>query len=64
MFALFCAFVLDLLIGDPVYRFHPVRIMGQAIAGSESVLRARIKSAKLAGAILALSFPWIVFILV
>ena len=33
------AFVLDLIWGDPVYPFHPVRMMGRAIAGIENRLR-------------------------
>ena len=34
------AFLLDLWIGDPVYRFHPVRIMGKFIEAGESLSRA------------------------
>lgn len=35
---LFSAIALDLLIGDPVYRFHPVRLMGKLISSIESIL--------------------------
>ncbi len=35
---LFSAFVLDRLIGDPIYRFHPVRLMGNLISINEGVL--------------------------
>ena len=33
------AVVLDLLIGDPVYRFHPVRLIGHTLTGFERELR-------------------------
>jgi len=33
------AFILDLIIGDPHYRYHPVRIMGGGIAFFEKILR-------------------------
>jgi adenosylcobinamide-phosphate synthase len=61
MLELVLAFILDLRIGDPVYPFHPVRLMGKAIERSETFLRSAIRDEKIAGAILALSFPWIVF---
>ncbi len=37
--ALLLAFALDQFLGDPVYSLHPVRLIGRAIAGLESVLR-------------------------
>ena len=36
---LFFAFILDLLLGDPRYRFHPIRLMGQCIALFTNILR-------------------------
>ena len=33
------AFLLDLLWGDPVWLYHPVRVIGLLIAGLEKVLR-------------------------
>ncbi len=35
---LFSAIVIDRLIGDPVYQFHPVRLMGKLISINESIL--------------------------
>ena len=37
--ALAAAVVLDLLLGDPVYRFHPVRLMGGSLSLIEKGLR-------------------------
>ena len=34
-----CAVVLDGILGDPVYRWHPVRLMGHSLTGLERVLR-------------------------
>ncbi len=36
---LLCAVVLDGLLGDPVYRWHPVRLMGHSLTGVERGLR-------------------------
>ncbi len=36
---LLCAFLLDLLIGDPRWLPHPVRIIGRAITSGEALLR-------------------------
>jgi adenosylcobinamide-phosphate synthase len=33
------AVALDLLLGDPVYRFHPVRLIGRTLSGFERALR-------------------------
>ena len=35
---LFFAFVLDLLLGDPPFRFHPVRLIGFSIEIVEKLL--------------------------
>lgn len=37
--ALIPAFLLDLLLGDPRYRFHPARLIGLFISGAEERLR-------------------------
>jgi adenosylcobinamide-phosphate synthase len=37
--ALAAAVVLDLLLGDPVYRFHPVRLIGASLTAIENGLR-------------------------
>lgn len=62
MFELVLAFLLDLLLGDPVYALHPVRLMGRGIASSENFLRSRIQSERTAGAVLAVFFPLFVFL--
>ena len=36
--AIVCGFLLDQVLGDPEYRFHPVRLIGSLIAGLESRL--------------------------
>jgi len=61
MTAIFLAFITDLWIGDPVYSFHPVRLMGKMIEWLESTLRQIIKNNYLAGLILAVMFPLGVF---
>jgi len=62
--SLVLAFLADLCFGDPQYRFHPVRIMGRIIGQGETLLRRCISYEKLAGALLALIFPSIVFLFV
>lgn len=63
MIELSLAFLLDLWLGDPVYPYHPARIMGHAVARGEDFLRKTVRNEKIAGAILALSLPLIVFLL-
>ncbi len=53
--ALPCAFLLDLLLGDPPNWPHPVRIMGKAIVRAEPWFRRSISSPLLAGASFALA---------
>jgi adenosylcobinamide-phosphate synthase len=38
-FQIIAAFILDVLIGDPQWRYHPVRLIGKFIEGFEHVLR-------------------------
>jgi len=55
------AFCLDLLMGDPRWMPHPVRLMGRAITGLEGSLRGRFPATpageRAAGAVLALLLP-------
>jgi adenosylcobinamide-phosphate synthase len=62
--SLVLAFLVDLCFGDPQSRFHPVRIMGRMIEGGEKFLRRCISYEKLAGALLALILPSLVFLFV
>lgn len=48
------AFLLDLLIGDPVYRFHPVRLIGRAIEKLEGPVRAITSNQRVSGVLFAL----------
>lgn len=57
------AFLLDLWVGDPVYPFHPVRIMGQIVERGETFLRRIVCHEKMAGTILASLLPLAVFFL-
>jgi len=52
--AIACAVILDLAIGDPVWRFHPVRLIGALIKILETVSRQAINSEKTAGAAVVL----------
>lgn len=47
------AFILDLIIGDPKYRFHPVRIIGNLITYFEIIFRDISKNQKLNGILFA-----------
>ena len=52
------AFLLDLILGDPVWLYHPVRIIGLLISGLERILRkAAGESEK--GLLFAGSLLWI-----
>jgi len=64
MFALLLAFIADLFIGDPVYPYHPARLMGRGIEWGESFLRKTLRDERLGGTLLALCFPAFVFCLV
>ncbi len=58
---LLCAVVLDGILGDPVYRWHPVRLMGHTLTVVERILR-RIGMDGYAGGcmlFLALSAFWV-----
>ena len=64
MLEIFFAFGLDLLIGDPSYSWHPVRVIGRWIERTERWLRSFIPSSRLAGFLQAVVFPLGVFLIV
>ena len=47
---------LDLIFGDPVYSFHPVRILGGLISIYETALRHQGLNGKFGGVLLSLLF--------
>lgn len=59
--ALAAAVVLDLVVGDPAYPFHPIRLVGATLSGFERVLRRLGLDGYGGGAILflALSTLWV-----
>ncbi|MFP4582891.1 MAG: adenosylcobinamide-phosphate synthase CbiB [Desulfococcaceae bacterium] len=64
--ALPLAFVLDLLIGDPDFRHHPIRYMGRAIEGLEPRFRRLPVSPMVAGGLMAgllIAWTWAVVVL-
>ncbi|MBI3307159.1 MAG: cobalamin biosynthesis protein CobD [Candidatus Omnitrophica bacterium] len=63
MSAIILAFVLDLILGDPVYPYHPVRLMGKAIERLENFLRSTVRNLRQGGMILAFLFPLFVLVL-
>ena len=51
---IFLAFILDLLIGDPHYKYHPVRIIGHGITFCSKVLRQNGQVGRWRGILLVL----------
>ena len=49
---------LDLIFGDPVYRFHPVRMIGSLISWHEVGLRHSGMNGKFGGVLLSLFFDF------
>lgn len=49
---LLCAFFTDMILGDPVYRLHPVRLIGDLVQFIERVLRKMHTSGKNGGIVL------------
>lgn len=49
---IFIAFIFDLLIGDPVYRLHPIRLIGVFIKRTESGLRKHEWNGRKSGTLL------------
>lgn len=62
--SLLLAFVADLWFGDPECRYHPVRVMGRLIERGETFFRRLIRRERVAGAVFAIGFPLVVFVLV
>lgn len=58
---LLCAVLLDGILGDPVYRWHPVRLMGHTLTGIERMLRRTGLDGYAGGCMLflALSVCWV-----
>jgi adenosylcobinamide-phosphate synthase len=52
-YTLLVAFVLDLILGDPLWLFHPVRWMGRAISEMEPVFRQLKMPLVISGALFA-----------
>lgn len=65
LIALIIAFILDLCFGDPDFRFHPIRIIGNYISLSEKVLRKIFPKTKygetVAGGILVIKVLFVSF---
>lgn len=64
MFEILAAFGLDLLLGDPTYSWHPVRVIGRWIEGAERWLRSFTPNARLGGFLLAVFLPLTIFFIV
>lgn len=64
MVEIIIAFVLDLIIGDPPYPWHPVRVIGGWIEGTEQWLRSRLANQRLAGSALVLFVSLTTFVAV
>ena len=55
--------ILDVMFGDPVYAFHPVRLIGQSCEKLENLLRSLKLSGYLGGIMLTLLLVvWVVSI--
>jgi len=54
---------LDYLIGDPVYPYHPVRLIGHLIQRCETVIRSRVDNDLLGGRLLTLAVVGLVVII-
>ena len=39
--AVILGFILDLIVGDPHWLYHPIRLVGHLISGLEKILRSR-----------------------
>jgi adenosylcobinamide-phosphate synthase len=61
--ALIIGFALDLLLGDPPYRFHPVRLMAGMAKLYEERIRRHVEDDLKAGWLLAIALPLDVFLI-
>ena len=55
------AYIIDLIIGDPNYRFHPIRVIGNLILNLENLFY-RLKNKKLGGLFLLIATITTIFI--
>lgn len=46
LYAVLIGFVLDMLFGDPNYKYHPVRLIGRLISFSEKIIRGILPKSK------------------
>ena len=42
--SIFIGFLLDMLLGDPIFKYHPIRIIGRGISFFENIIRRYAKS--------------------
>jgi adenosylcobinamide-phosphate synthase len=56
---LFLAFILDLLLGDPRYRFHPIRLIGRCISFFTHILRRAGLDGRWGGVVLVMMVVFI-----
>ncbi|MBI4550432.1 MAG: cobalamin biosynthesis protein CobD [Candidatus Omnitrophica bacterium] len=61
--ALILGYALDLVLGDPPYRFHPVRLVGAMAKLYEDRIRRRVQDDVKAGWLLAIALPLDVFLI-
>ena len=62
-FILFVGFLLDLIIGDPTYPYHPIRIIGRGISGLEGGLRKHDLDGRCGGILLLLGMECLTLII-
>lgn len=62
MLELLTAFGLDRAFGDPVYHWHPVRVIGRFIKKSETWIRAHVSGGWFGGLLLAIFVPSVTFL--
>ena len=61
--AIILAYALDILVGDPPYRFHPARLIGRMIQFYETRLRQALQDESRAGMLLAFGLPADIFLI-
>ncbi len=62
-YVIFCAFIMDFIVGDPLWLPHPVVLMGKSIDKAEPFFRKMIKNQLIAGFLFALTLifsTWLV----
>ena len=63
LFQIIAAFILDIIIGDPQWRYHPVRLIGKFVENLEHVLRRLPIPERPAGILLTMSITGPVWLL-